>query len=227
MYNIAIDGPAGSGKSTVAGLLARKLDILYLDTGAMYRACALKATMLGIDPSDEKAVSGFIGDVDITVGYMNGLQHTFLDGKDVSVEIRENDMSEKSSKISKHACVRAKMVDLQRQIAAKSSCVLDGRDICIHVLPDARYKFFLSASPEVRAERRYLELKSRGKDFSKERLLDEIKNRDYQDSHRANSPLEIAPDAIVIDTSDYTAEQVADYIGNIVINGEKEVNNRV
>lgn len=220
MYNIAIDGPAGSGKSTVAGMLSKKLDILYLDTGAMYRACALKATYLGIDPTDETGVSTFIDRVNIEVGYKDGVQHTFLDGKDVSLEIRANAMSEKSSQISKHSCVRKKMVSLQREIAAKSSCVLDGRDICLHVLPNAKYKFFLSASPEVRAERRKNELAERGIDYPYERLLDEIKKRDYADSHRANSPLEIAPDAEVIDSSNYSAEQVADYIAEIVKKGE-------
>lgn len=220
MYNIAIDGPAGSGKSTVAGMLSEKLDILYLDTGAMYRACALKAMRLGIDPADEQAVSSFIDNVNIEVGYEGGVQHTYLDGEDVSKKIRENHMSEKSSQISRHACVRTKMVSLQREIASKSSCVLDGRDICLHVLPNAKYKFYLSASPEVRAKRRWNELHDRGTDYSYERLLEEIKSRDFADSHRANSPLEIAPDAVVIDSSDLTAEQVADYIADIVIRGE-------
>lgn len=220
MYNIAIDGPAGGGKSTVARILAKKLDILYLDTGAMYRACALKADMLGIDPSDEAGVSKFIDGVSVTVGYKNGSQITFLDGKDVSHAIRENSMSEKSSLISKHACVRRKMVALQREIAAKSSCILDGRDICLHVLPGAKYKFFLFASPEVRAERRRLELERRGVEIPLSRLLDEIVRRDYEDSHRKNSPLEIAPDAIRIDTSDITADEAADKIYAIVKKGE-------
>lgn len=223
MFNIAIDGPAGSGKSTVAGLLSKKLGILYLDTGAMYRACALKAVLLGLDPTDESSVSSFIADVDITVGYQGGVQHTFLDGKDVSLDIRANEMSEKSSQISKHACVREKMVTLQRKIASGQSCVLDGRDICMYVLPNAKYKFFLFASPEVRAERRRLELLSRGVEYPYASLLDEIKKRDYADSHRENAPLEVAPDAIKIDCSSLTAEQVADYIASTVTNGESRV----
>lgn len=220
MYNIAIDGPAGSGKSTVAGILSKRLGILYLDTGAMYRACALKADWLGIQPTDEFAVRSFIDSVDITIGYSNGVQHTYLDGKDVSLEIRANDMSEKSSQISKHACVRKKMVALQRKIAAVQSCVLDGRDICMHVLPSAKYKFFLYATPEVRAERRRLELCARGMDYPYDLLLEEMKSRDYADSHRANAPLEIAPDAIKIDCTALSAEEVANFIQDIVCGNE-------
>lgn len=212
MINIAIDGPAGSGKSTIAKRLSQKLNILYLDTGAMYRACALKAVKCGLSCKDEAAVSTVVNGIDLKIRYINGEQHTFLDGEDVSFKIRENIMSEKASEISRHAVVRNKMVEMQRSIAAENDCVLDGRDICMYVLPNANHKYFIYASPEIRAKRRRIELLQRGQDVSEEKLLKEIKERDYADSHRSNSPLTKAPDAYEIDTSDLTVEQVVDII---------------
>lgn len=221
MINIAIDGPSGSGKSTVADILSKRLDILHLDTGAMYRACGLKAKLLGVSCSDEVAVCDFIEDIDLKIVYEKGVQRTFLDGNDVSKEIRMNDISKLASDISALPCVREKMVKMQREVAKENSCVLDGRDICLHVLPDAKYKFFMTATPEIRAERRVKELIERGQSADYEVILREINERDYNDSHREFSPLAKAPDAILIDTTNLTREQAADVIEKAVRSGEK------
>lgn len=222
MINIAIDGPCGSGKSTVAKLLAQELNILYLDTGAMYRACGLKAKRMGISCLDEKGVSSFIYNIDLEVKYENGAQHVYLDGEDVSLAIRENEVSMLASNISSLEIVRKKMVEMQRYVASKQDCVLDGRDICMYVLPNANYKFFMTASVEVRAKRRYEELISRGQTVDYNSLLEEIKQRDYNDSHRECAPLAIAPDAEVIDTSNMTIQEVVSYIVNKVRKGEEK-----
>ena len=221
MINIAIDGPCGSGKSTVAKLLAQELNILYLDTGAMYRACGLKAKRMGIDCLDEKGVSSFIYNIDLEVRYENGAQHVYLDGEDVSLAIRANEVSMLASNISSLEVVRKKMVEMQRYVASKQDCVLDGRDICMYVLPNANYKFFMTASVEVRAKRRYDELLARGQEVDYNLLLEEINKRDYNDSHRECAPLAIAPDAEVIDTSNMTIQEVVSYIANKVRKGEE------
>ncbi|MBO5712801.1 MAG: (d)CMP kinase [Clostridia bacterium] len=208
MLNIALDGPAGSGKSTIAKALSKSLGILYLDTGAMYRACGLKAKKLGISPKDEKAVDTFIHNVDITVKYVDGAQRTYLDGEDVSTQIRENDISMYASDISALKNVRIKLVDLQRQIASEQDCVLDGRDIGTNVLPNANYKFYITASIDERTERRYLELIARGQQVDKDALKNEIATRDYNDSHREFAPLRQAEDAILIDTTSMTIDEV-------------------
>ena len=208
IYNIALDGPAGSGKSTVAKILAKDYDILYLDTGAMYRACGLKALRLDIDPKDQEKVEIMLQNLDLKVVYKDGAQHTILDGEDVSSAIRENAVSMAASTISAHPCVRIKMVEMQREIAKTTSCVLDGRDIGSTVLPDARFKFFITADDRVRAKRRYDELLARGEKVEFEKLHAEILARDKQDSERAFSPLVCAKDAIVVDTSSLTVEEV-------------------
>ena len=208
MLNIALDGPAGSGKSTIAKQLSKSLGILYLDTGAMYRACALKAKKLGIASNDEEKVNTFINDVDITVKYVDGAQKTYLDGEDVSTAIRENEISMMASNISAIKSVRLKLVELQREIAKVTDCVLDGRDIGTHVLPNANYKFFVTASLDVRAERRYLELVARGQTVDKNALKKEMEIRDYNDSHREFAPLKQAEDAILLDTSNMSIEEV-------------------
>ncbi len=219
MINIAIDGPAGSGKSTIAKIVSRKLNILYLDTGAMYRACALKAFLSGIDLNDESAVNSIVEDINIKIKYLGGVQHTFLDDADVSDKIRENSVSKGASEISRHKSVREKMVEMQRKIASECSCIMDGRDICMYVLPDAKYKFFVTASPIERAKRRRSELLSKGQNVSVDKLLTEIAERDYQDSHRENSPLKQAPDAVLLDTSEMSATEAADRIIEIVKKG--------
>mgnify|MGYP002797074822 FL=1 len=213
-FNIAIDGPAGSGKSTIARLLAKDQKILYLDTGAMYRACALAALRAGINIDNEAGVCDLMRTVSLNVVYEDGLQHTFLNGEDVSDVIREPEISMAASTISKHESVRMKMAEKQREIAGKMSCVLDGRDIGTFVLPDADFKFFLTASPEVRAQRRYDELVAKGHRVDFETLKHDILARDEQDATRAIAPLKKADDAVLIDTSDMTIDQVLRTIKN-------------
>ncbi len=214
IYNIAIDGPAGSGKSTVAELLAKEFGILHLDTGAMYRACALKVLQAGVDVEDERAVLDILGPATIGVEFADGKQITLLDGKDVSVEIRLPHVSMAASAVSKHPSVRLHMAEKQREIAHRMSCVLDGRDIGTFVLPDADFKFFLTASPEVRARRRYDELVAKGLSVDFAELKEEIVRRDAQDAGRAVAPLKQAEDAILVDTSDMTIEEVVAFLKN-------------
>ncbi len=208
IYNIALDGPAGSGKSTIAKAIAKDYDILYLDTGAMYRACGLKAIRMGVDTKDEQAVEKLLPMIDLKVEYKDGTQHTILDGEDVSLAIRENAVSMAASNISAHPCVRVKLVEMQREIAKRMSCVLDGRDIGTAVLPDAKFKFFITADSKVRAMRRFKELQARGENVDFDKLHQEIVARDKQDSERAYSPLRQAEDAMVIDTSNMTVDEV-------------------
>jgi len=208
IINIALDGPAGSGKSTVAKILAKDYNILYLDTGAMYRACGLKALRMGIDTKDAVGVGSFLPDLDLRVEYRDGKQHTILDGEDVSLAIRENAVSMAASNVSAHHAVRIKMVEMQRKIAAGMSCVLDGRDIGSYVLPNATFKFFVTADSRVRAQRRFDELSARGEQVDFELLHEEIVRRDKQDSERDFAPLVCAEDAVVVDTSAMNVDEV-------------------
>ena len=220
-YNIAIDGPAGSGKSTIAKLLANDLGILYLDTGAMYRACALAALRAGVDISDEAAVILLMRSVCVNVTYEGGVQHTLLGTEDVTGLIREPEVSKAASAISKHESVRMKMAEMQREIAGKMSCVLDGRDIGTFVLPEANCKFFMTASPEERAKRRHKELVEKGSACTLKEVLDDINKRDHNDSHRAVAPLKAAEDAVRIDTTDMSIDEVTEEVIRIVLEKTK------
>ena len=216
IIRIALDGPSGSGKSTIAKKLSAKLNVLYLDTGAMYRATALKAISLGIDTLDEDGVKTFINDIDLQIKYISGTQHTILDGKDVSEKIREPHVSMAASNISSLKCVRLKMVEMQRKIADQMSCVLDGRDIGSYVLPNADFKFYITASVDVRADRRFKELALKGHKVDFNELKKEIELRDYNDKTREFSPLVKAVDAIEIDTSFMNVEQVIGKVLSII-----------
>ena len=198
---IAIDGPSGAGKSTIAKILAKELGITYLDTGAMYRALGLKAYRNGILPTDELSVQKLIESttIDVVAGESNSL--VFLDGEDVSSQIRQHHISKMASDISALQCVRIYMVDLQRKIAARRDSVLDGRDIGTVVLPNADYKFYLTASVDERAHRRYLELTTRGEVCDEEKIKQDIAQRDYNDMNRQHSPLKKADDAVEIDST--------------------------
>ena len=219
MINIALDGPAGSGKSTVAKIIANKLNILYLDTGATYRACALKCLLSDVDVKDEAAVGKIIKNIDVKVEYKNGTQVTLLDGKDVSTDIRKPEVSMLASAVSAHKVVRDKMVELQREVAKSMDCVLDGRDIGSHVLPDAEFKYYITADSRIRAERRYKELIERGTPVDFDKLHEEIVQRDYNDSHREFAPLKKCDDAKLIDTSHMSVDEVVDTILKDVTKG--------
>jgi len=219
---IAIDGPAASGKSTTAQLLAEKLGYVYIDTGAMYRACALKAKKMGIDINDEESIRELLDDIDIRIENHNSKNRIYLDGEDVSEDIRADDISALASAISAIPAVRYKMVELQRKMGEKGGVILDGRDIGTFVFPTAEVKFFLTASPEVRAKRRWLELKQKGvnKDFSE--VLADLVKRDNKDSQRALAPLKKADDAIEVDTSNMTIEEQTDYLYQIICSRMEE-----
>ncbi len=219
--NIAIDGPAGAGKSTIAKRLAGALGFLYLDTGAMYRAVALKMLNCGIDVTDEKRVKAELDRTVIDVRYENGGQKVYLDGVDVSENIREHRVSKAASDVSALPCVRVKMVELQREIACKRDTILDGRDIGTFVLPNAEVKFFLTATSDERAKRRYAELVLKGANCTLEGIKKDIEQRDYNDSHREFAPLKKASDAIEVDTTDMSIEEVTGYMLDIV-NGKKQ-----
>lgn len=205
---IAIDGPVGAGKSSIAHSLAEALGILHLDTGAMYRALGLKALREGIDPQDAQASEALCGRTEIRVRLAGQKQRTFLDGEDVSDLIRTPQVSDAASAISKAQGVRDYMVGLQQQYAQVADMVLDGRDIGTRVLPGATHKFYLNATPEVRARRRYLENVARGIDTPYEQVLQGLMARDRQDSERAVDPLRRAEDALEIDTTDLDQEGV-------------------
>ncbi len=212
MINIAIDGPAGAGKSTIAKLIASEKGYIYLDTGAMYRALAVYALKNGVDPLDEKSVDKLVVGVDMDIKYIDGIQHIIVCGEDVTSQIRENHVSKAASDISAHPSVRIKLVELQREFAKTHDVVLDGRDIGTFVLPDTPYKFYLTASAEVRAERRVKDLAERGQTVDFKTVLEEIKQRDYNDSHRQFAPLRQADDAVFIDSSEMSIDEVKDFI---------------
>lgn len=216
MINIAIDGPAGAGKSTIAKAVAKDLGIIYLDTGAMYRATAYLALQKGIDPKDEQKVSEMLEDLKMDIVYKDGDQRIIVNGIDATPYLREHYMSKAASDISALPCVRYKMVDLQRDFASKNNVVLDGRDIGTFVLPNANCKFFLTASPEERAQRRMKDLEEKGEKVDYQTLLSDIIQRDYNDSHRKVAPLKQADDADFVDTTQMSVEDVVAHVKEVV-----------
>ena len=224
--SIAIDGPAGAGKSTLARKLAEKLGYIYVDTGAIYRTVALKALWEKADPADPAQVVPLLEGLEIHMGYEDGVQKMYLEGEDVSGAIRRHKVSGAASQVSAIPEVRAFLLEFQRKLARESSVVMDGRDIGTVVLPDADVKIFLTASPEVRAKRRLLELEQRGQPAQYEQILQDIQDRDRQDRNRAAAPLRQAEDAVLLDTSGLDLEQSLTQMLEIVSgrqNGRQEV----
>ena len=216
-FSIAIDGPAGAGKSTIAKRLAKKLGYCYVDTGAIYRTVAYFLDLLGVSPKDVDGVERYIDELTIGIEYdEDGVQHMIMNGMDVSADIRTQDISQKASLVSAHAVVREVLLDMQRDVARKNNVIMDGRDIGTVVLPDADVKIFLTASAEVRAKRRTAELLAKGQKAVYDTILKEIVQRDYQDTHRPIAPLKQARDAVKVDTSDLDIDQVVAAIESIV-----------
>ena len=208
---IAIDGPAGAGKSTVAKGIAKRLGIRHLDTGAMYRAMALFAVEAGADPADAQQMTALLPGADIRVVFTDDGQRVLLSGRDVTDELRTPEISMGASKVGVHPCVRIKLSELQRQVAREYSVVMDGRDITTNVLPDTPFKFFVTASPQERARRRFQELRAKGDtSVTLEAVLADIVQRDDADSSRAFMPLTIAQDAIIVDTTNMDANEAID-----------------
>ena len=206
MINVAIDGPAGAGKSTVAKAAAKELGYIYVDTGALYRTIALGASRRGA-LGNKDAVVEMLDDIKVELKYIDGVQAVYLNGEDVSSLIRTPEISMGASAVSAIPEVRAFLLELQRSIARENNVIMDGRDIATVVLPDANVKIFLSASPECRAERRYKELIEKGESVEYEDVLADVNQRDYQDSHREIAPLKPSEESIILDTSDYALEQ--------------------
>lgn len=211
-FNIAIDGPAGAGKSTIARKIASKLGFIYVDTGAMYRAMALYFLRNHIDPSDQAEIEASCKDVEITIEYKDGEQFVILNGENVNGLIRTEEVGNMASATSVHRAVRLKLVELQQELARKESVVMDGRDIGTYVLPNADLKIYLTASVEERARRRWSELKAKGIEADLKEIEKDIEDRDYRDMNREFAPLKQAEDAIFLDSSDLTIDEVVDKI---------------
>ena len=217
-YAIAIDGPAGAGKSTMAKTLAKELGFYYVDTGAIYRTVAYFMDLLGISPKDVDGVERYIDELTIEIEYdEEGKQHMIMNGMDVTDDIRTQDISQKASLVSAHAIVRDMLLDMQRDVAKHHNVIMDGRDIGTVVLPKADVKIFLTASAEVRAQRRHAELQAKGAKDSFEQVLSDIQRRDHQDSTRAIAPLKAAKDAVTVDTSGMDIDEVVNTIRRIVL----------
>ena len=214
--NIAIDGPAGAGKSTIAKMIASKYSFIYVDTGAMYRTMALFYLRQGTDVSDEAAVSGLCDDIKVDIQYIGGKQHLILNGEDVTDLIRTEEVGNTASIISVFGAVREKLVNLQKELAKTTDVVMDGRDIGTVVLPDARVKIYLTASVETRAKRRYDELKAKGETPDLSTIEEDIRIRDERDMTREISPLRKADDAVEVDSSAMTIDEVVDAISDII-----------
>ena len=213
IINVAIDGPAGAGKSTISRKAAAELGFIYIDTGALYRTVGLNALRKGADlQSDDSIIATLTDDVKVELKFIDGEQRMFLSGEDVSDKIRTPEASMAASRVSAVPKVREYLFDLQKKLASENNCVMDGRDIGTVVLPDADVKIFLTASPEARAERRFRELTEKGMDVKLEDVLADMIKRDYDDSHRAIAPLKQADDAVLCDTSELNLEESIDLI---------------
>ena len=213
VINVAIDGPAGAGKSTISRRAASELGYIYIDTGALYRTVGLNAVRMGADiQNDDEVIATLTDDLKVELKFIDGEQRMFLNGEDVSSEIRTPEASMAASRVSAVPKVRQYLFDLQKNLAKSNNCIMDGRDIGTVVLPEADVKIFLTASPEARAERRYKELAEKGMEASYEEVLADMIKRDYDDSHRAIAPLKQADDAILCDTSEIDLQQSIDLI---------------
>lgn len=207
-FNIAVDGPAGAGKSTIAKLVAKKMNLIYVDTGAMYRAMALHMLKRNVDIKDDAAVIAECVNADITIKYEDGVQVVYLNGENVNAFLRTEEVGNAASKTSVLPPLRARLLELQQNLAKNSDCIMDGRDIGTCVLPDADVKIYLTASSEVRAKRRYDELTAKGETCDIAKIKADIEERDYRDMHRETAPLKQAEDAVLVDSSYMTIEEV-------------------
>lgn len=216
MYKVAIDGPGGAGKSTLAKAVARDLGITYVDTGALYRTIGLYCRRVGVDPTNAEAVTAILPSVQITLTHENGVQVIRLNGENVGESIREHDISMYASHVSAHPTVRDFLLNTQRDIAKTQSVIMDGRDIGTVIFPDAEVKIFLTATPEQRAERRFAELRAKGVDTTFETVLADIRTRDYNDSHRAVAPLRPAEDAVLFDNTACSVEESVETVKKII-----------
>ena len=216
-YSIAIDGPAGAGKSTIARRLAKDLGFYYVDTGAIYRTVAYFMDLLGISPKDVDGVERYIDELTVSIEYdEEGAQHMIMNGMDVTNDIRTQDIAQKASLVSAHSVVREVLLDMQRDVAKKHNVIMDGRDIGTVVLPRANVKIFLTADAQVRAKRRYEELIAKGQKANLPQILKEVQQRDHQDMNRPIAPLKQAKDAVLVDTSDLDIDGVVEAIKTIV-----------
>lgn len=215
-HAIAIDGPSGAGKSTIAKELSKILQFIYIDTGAMYRAIGLYTAKKNVAANDRQLVPGLLPEIKLELGFVDGVQHIFLNDEDVSDQIRTEEASKRASDVSAIPEVRAFLLDFQRSFAQTNHVLMDGRDIGTVVLPNADVKIFLTASPEARAQRRYLEQIAKGMDVTYEQVLEGMRVRDLQDSTRASAPLKPAEDSILVDTTEMNLQESIDYILDIV-----------
>lgn len=206
-YSVAIDGPAGAGKSTIAKRVAKEKDFIYIDTGAMFRAMAIHFLRCGIAADDHEKLSEAVKDVNVTISYVNGEQNVFLNGENVTGQLRTEEVGNMASASSVNGDVRKKLLELQRKLAASANVVMDGRDIGTVVLPDADVKVYLTASVEVRAQRRYKELIEKGQEADLEKIKKDIEERDYRDMNREIAPLRQAEDAVLVDSSSMTIDE--------------------
>ena len=217
MVSVAIDGPAGAGKSTLARRLAAELGYIYVDTGAMFRTIGLYALRAGKDPKDNEAVNALLPEISLKFAFIEGEQHIYLNGEDVSTAIRTEEVGMAASAVGANPEVRAFLLGMQRDMAKTQDVLMDGRDIGTVVLPDATVKIFLTASPEARATRRWKEYQQKGVEVSYEKVLADVRQRDYQDTHRAAAPLRQADDAQLLDTSEMNFEQSLEAMKKMIV----------